>query len=844
MRACTTCVIPPTKMRTPPPTARPRRRVRAALVATAALSLGFAPSAPRDLDVGVPPGSPLTWGRSFPGVSPPREPLFPLSDRPNTRGGRSISAPVRSRLEVKSADSFTLVRILTWDLGAHLGWLGATPREPLSGRDSLRPPTAAFGEPLYWVSLAPLLRLLLHPAQVSRTGTIAHLVEIGDASLGAIDDAESESALRRACAEVRERVAPRDARGAGWVGATPRERMLGRFVREELLRVEPYDPSAAFGARILLFADEVFPILRAWALDPSSCDLQRNAVAALARYRTRDALDVLVQTAAQTDDPVVLLRCLAAIGGTEVRIETGALVERLKRTNDAVETVALLGALGATQDPDSLDAILPVARSAFTSKNTDKLQEALIAIARLAPYAGSDERRKDVERFLATTERALRQAPRAFQPPGPKPSTQPDRPDEGDALGRGLWQLATIAWTRLAPSDAERAAPLLDVFGVASRAAATASRAPFLTHVAPFAQPLYLETLGMVGGDRAVRILRDVARDTAHPSLSAHALRWLPLAQRTELALEQLAVGGDSGMRVVALETLLELAHKDAGALCRAALEECALDPRGAADDAAARFYYRSALKYLSRTKRLTPADCVPLLALVRAADGAFGTLPLELEDEVARFVTAAGAGENSAVLRRIADELLDFVIRNRMNVTIDAENRASARKYLLGQVDSAAAHRRDPGYLTAVRRAVLAYLLGYDVAPADSNRAQFAPPVSLEEEILLSLGRTRAPQAVELILQVLENKQNVHDAYACLALGMAGHASSASALAPFLLDADPFTRFAAYEALRHLVDVDRALDGRAAIDWMYAPAAERYALAEEVWQWLVQRER
>jgi len=123
----------------------------------------------------------------------------------------------------------------------------------------------------------------------------------------------------------------------------------------------------------------------------------------------------------------------------------------------------------------------------------------------------------------------------------------------------------------------------------------------------------------------------------------------------------------------------------------------------------------------------------------------------------------------------------------------------------------------------------MLRLLLGGEAEVTDPGRALFQPPVPLAEEVLLALGRTRDPLALELVLSVLQNGARELRAHAALALGMLARPESAVELLPSLLDPDPFVRFAASEGLRHLT-------GKAqTVDWTHASAAERQAAAEEL---------
>src|SRR5262245_61844215 len=107
---------------------------RATLAACAAgLLLGAAPLR-RDLDVGVPPGSPLEWTGSFPAYTPPRKALFPTTpaEEPPSDPARTSAKPARAEIDVRFANAFGQVRILTWDLGAHLEWT-QKPANPTTG---------------------------------------------------------------------------------------------------------------------------------------------------------------------------------------------------------------------------------------------------------------------------------------------------------------------------------------------------------------------------------------------------------------------------------------------------------------------------------------------------------------------------------------------------------------------------------------------------------------------------------------------------------------------------------------------------------------------------------------
>jgi hypothetical protein len=180
--------------------------MRFLLLAAAGFALcSGAASAPRarDLDVGIPPGSPLEWSASFPVYTPPGLPLFPkTAEETEPADPERTRAEVHQESDVRFANAFGQVRILTWDLGAHLEWTQKK-MPPATGTGDLRPPPTQYGDPLYWLSLAPLLRLLLHPDALSRSETLAHLVELGEPVLPVLGAAAGEKELAGACQELR-----------------------------------------------------------------------------------------------------------------------------------------------------------------------------------------------------------------------------------------------------------------------------------------------------------------------------------------------------------------------------------------------------------------------------------------------------------------------------------------------------------------------------------------------------------------------------------------------------------------------------------------------------------------
>lgn len=801
----------------------------------------------RDLDVAIPPGSPLEWSASFPAYTPARHPLFPRSgagteaqdgkDGAEADPERSRATLARSEADVRFANAFGQVRILTWDLAAHLEWMQKPLPGPVTGSPGLRPRPTEFGDPLYWLALAPLLRLLLHPDSLSRSETLAHLVELGEPVLPVLASAAGERGLATAASELRALIPPDVAAlPSPPSGATPREAMLARFVLEECLRDHPLDPSDDFGRRLFLFAEEAEPLLCTYAQHPSLA-LARNAVAALTRYETRTALQFLAGYAARATDPVALVRALSGLGRFRGPLDAGPLVERLRRTQEPVLRAALIGALGRLGARAAAPLLLELAEEARKAKDSDLLIQVLSALARISWIQPQPEQAKFCARIAGEARELAKSSP---------PGISPDLPDPASLRADLLTQLAWLARSQAAPGDEKVRAQVLGLAQPGPRDARLDERGVGgtdpLGNLAPPVRFLYLDGLARAGPAGLERLAALARRTELETALRGRALALLAYDQRDALAAAFLgapsaqpeAVSTPVELRIQALEVLIGDAAPRLEELCRAQLAQPALaGPRPPAGEL---YLALRALRYLSESGRLTARDLVPLFAFVQRPLAARAALAERLRERVVAFVEAAGRGARKKELEAQAGELFDFVVANRLNALLDPgtrDGRVDALLEALGpprQREAAAADSAD-----TVRR-LLAILLGGEVELPDPGRALFQPTVPLAEEVLLALGRTRDPLALELILTALEADAHELRGHAALAVGMCGEPRVAERLVPALLDEDPFVRFCASESLRHLTGRETT------IDWMSAPAEERRAAAEEYRAWFLEK--
>ena len=810
-----------------------RRRPR---LGSACLGLLVLPVALRDLDVALPPGSPLEWGRSLQAFTPPEKPLFAVTGEKPDDEPHTVTAGRAADTDVRFADSFGLVRVLTWDIAGHLEWIRRTPPGPETAQ-GLRPPQPRPGDPLHWICLAPLLRLLLHPDAQCPSETLAHLVEIGEPVRGVLGAAETEESLKQACATLRRLIPPDDHVPTPILDGTPRERMLSRFVFEECLRAFPHDPRGEFGKRLLLFPDEVERWLLRYAAHPS-LDVRRGAVAALGRLSTPGASAGLIAVAARTDDPVTCVRALAALGRYHARMDVQPLISRLVDTDEPVLRAALVGALGRIGAYQALQPLLALGERALEQRDSDLMISVLSALARFwPPERDRPAVRAFAERVLLDAEHeGLAWAPRT------RAAVEADAPDLPTTRADIVRQLAWCVLAAAGPLEEKRLDAFLDLAadGPADPRlvpGAAGTHDPLFTLLPPV-RFLYLNALTLVGERGAKRLAQLADERGLEVALRGRALALAPWDQRGEIAARLLLDAAQpTELRIHALEVLLVDRNARATELCRGLVKQLAESPAGSLA-AVDRYLYLCALRHLSENGLLRVDDLFALYPHVRAAPAARAAQMRELRGLLAELLAAALDERPSEELARKADEILAFAFSRGLASPAVAGQSTKLRRELLDLMEAAVAQRTNSAF---ARTSVEQWLLALTSRPspsADPNVAVFEPVVPLEEELVLALGRTRDGRAAELLLQLVRDTDNGLRAWGCLALGMSRQTDLARQLLPALLDPDPFVRFCAHEGLRHLTG--RELD----VDWMYGPSDLRTTAAEEYRRWFDMQKR
>ena len=779
-----------------------------------------------DLDVGLAPGSPIRWAQQIPVVWPGPALFAP---RPVDGGGTATSAaPSVVTTDVRVTGSFGLVRILTWDLTGHLVWLDPPEAPgapaPLTGLLSSGASDPRPGDPLYWICAAPLLRLMLHPQRVSSAAVGAHLIELGDLALPMLRAARSEKALEEFCDRMI-RTIETPATPRRLAADTPRERMWLLFLMRELLAEHPHDPEGAFGRNVFLLPDGVEPALIKLAGD-ADARLRRNATAALGRLSSTSARVAVGRLAATTDDPVVRMRALSAVGSPGAVGDPRALRDRLRRATDPSERVALIDALGRVGFAGVVPVLLELV-AARPEEDPDLLQAVLAALVRI------DSRKPEVLAFLDRIGRMATAEPRLFAIDEHPDAPRADARDPQESRGRIIRQLALIGRVRADPTDARAVARLLEFLGPSGRRATRPGRYGngALENVEPPVRYLFLEVLRELG-ERGVSALDAIARDLdIEPTLRGHALARLPVTHRSAAALATFDVAGDGDeIRSHAFQVLVADGHARMLELGRAVLRRCHAERAGAS--AELRYLAVVVLRGLSSLGLLTADDLTPMLDLVRwpRSDGA-GTGAV-LRRSVRTLVNDIVGGLRGNELRKRIHALIDFVVRRRIHPDVTDDTRDDVIKRVTAKLRGLRGHREDTAFHHQMVDAVLEDLLPLPpTALANPARAVFQPTVLLEQEVLFALGRTKSNATVHTLVRFLEeDPDSEFRPHAVLALGMTGRRSVRRHVVSALTDEDSLTRLCAYESIQRLTGQDFWCDWLFGTPPVHAKAAERYA--------------
>ncbi len=505
-------------------------------IVLALLAIGAA-SAYADLDVGVPPGTPLDWVSGLPRRIPTGSVRIPTGVEPEPKAGEQPHTVSRGtdvpKTHVANEDlgrilPMSYARILTPDITGHLQWVNVRPpQETAEGKKTSTGKGAAakdgpevtvdypphVGEDLHWMGLAILLRKLIHPNLISDAESLHLLIGMGEAVLPPLLAAEGQGPIKPWIEVVRGEVGyfPAKKPRALQTGKTPEEKMLLRLAADDLASGYPCGLEGDFAPHLLaLEPEETVPILVRYLEESDHPFLRRNACSLLGNYLGDLPTGALVKAFNETKDGVIKERAVDALArrqSTEIlpALERGAVGHGLAQTlsiwalgaiGDPKASHWAVRALGHTDDPDLLWAAIPaVARSKH-----EKPKEAINAL-------------KTIARFLADPPEGTFEQGSMLQA---------DVPDAPLCKATCLLEMAIIALARLGDEPAKKDLwKLLDgdapeIVPRNRRAAAhqspVASKGTFgMLHVPSLV--LLLETLPLLG-DNGRKHLETIANDT------------------------------------------------------------------------------------------------------------------------------------------------------------------------------------------------------------------------------------------------------------------------------------------------------------------------------------------
>ncbi len=388
------------------------------LSALLALLLAFGPP---DIDVGLPPGTPLEWSRDLhqptpssgrrdvPSVSksvPAPDPKAP----PKTPGGTVVARPPEP-YSYGVTNLYAYFGVTTVDIMSHIklefptGGLGR--KGEASGGTSIPwvyPPYMTTETA--WIGAAGCLRAILHPEVVSVPEIVAHLCEVGEPSLPGATSLMGPVGVR-----VKKLVTPvpDDKIPPFKAGATPFETMVNRLMVIELTGGYPASIDPTYARRTLALGDDALKAVTE-ATRSEHRFLARNAVSVLGQFRQPETLDTL-RKLASSPDAVVRYRAISALArrkdrgavtllsgklGDSDEVLRAACAFALGQIGDPKAAAALQGAARGSSDRDFLWSLLPAAARVATPKDAEFFRQMEAKVPGLPPLVRTEEAAKDM----------------------------------------------------------------------------------------------------------------------------------------------------------------------------------------------------------------------------------------------------------------------------------------------------------------------------------------------------------------------------------------------------------------------------------------------------------------
>lgn len=806
-----------------------------------------------DLDTDVPPGSPSGWTRGMPVITPAFPPVRTRA-RPATSGGPAVDTFVESRPVTKATDArllrpVDLNQVVTIDVSGHIPWTDPGHYKPGTPGGSAAVLPIRDWERSYWTGLVPLLRLLLHPEQVSRTEVSAHLIEVGDVALPACRAALSQDVLRDVARDVITAVGSLPAPEVKFpAGASPHETCLQRLVGAELLKANPYDVVGRFGRKLELLGEQVVPVLLEFTKHPHST-LRRNAVCALGLFQHPETGERLAGLALESTDDVVRMRALAMMPRFSVSTQKIQQLARiLSKEKDLVLCSRIIDTLGNMGDASAATEILQFARK--NTQNGDVLPGCIAALGRLRSPGKDGE----IIKFLTEISKKSRSA-NAWPVHKKSNSDIPDKPDPENGRTLLIRQASLIALAQLLPPDQARYSELLDMAQMVGFGDPKARvkdmqfnlwglRASDLGTVAPFSQFDWLDVASRMGGS-AVPVLRYIAdTDRYGKTIRSVAFRMLPLNVQIELASRWLApvapaanvVPVDATLRIAAIEVLHAADAPEILESVRRVVRDAGLGGIETPQDPVDRALVLVALRILEARNALDVNAMFEALNALMPVSDVRAQLFEFIQSRVALLCKVAVAPGSEQDRRDAAIECLNEVGSRAAALVknLGVDWKKSHLPFLLDAMNSMASKPKD----TKVRDATAAGLVQYLFQPLERTlkgrgNSLESGIVPLEEVMLVMFTKIRDPRLPSLFRKLLAAEGFEYaPAAMTAALSFTGPGQVAElgpVVIPYLYHDDAVTRYCAWRLLRRMTGADHFADWATGSAVEYAKVAAAY---------------
>lgn len=522
-----------------------------------------------DLDVGVPPGTPLEWKNELPfhqpeghrgpiyTHTPAKKPVERKDEDDDTPRGRTIV--VKPKVELPKPPSpqrfggfnpMGAARILTMDITGHHPWASWRKADQVPGELSYPPETRVD---LYWLTLSTFFRIMLHPAKVSNGEIAQYLTTIGPPVLDTMEHCQQGLGpvrsvldyLRRSIPPVPPQ--PPDVRGLVRALKNPEVEMLVRWSARELVSDHPYAFNPLYAKRTRSLGGEAVPVLLALAKSKHSL-LRENAAGLLAGYDAYDkeVLDEL-RSLFRGKDPVARNRVLEGLIGWRDKQTEKLLIRALGSKDQSFSTYAIQ-ALGRMQSSSARAGM----RKLLSRNPRDHGETWLAAVAALSRVGDPDGKSRKLLKALG---RKVGELGTALDPPGP--AMPPDSPDQPGDRARMLEEAILIALARLGDAKAgDRLLAKMEVGGGAGGRLGRRVEDPVLGGFEPFNQLLAIEALASLG-DEGRGHLQSVVKESMDFLLRGYALEYLLRLGRNTFVFEVAqSTTYPSVLRVQAMEGL------------------------------------------------------------------------------------------------------------------------------------------------------------------------------------------------------------------------------------------------------------------------------------------------